>query len=341
LHLHAAMIRKNARHKKRMVSKTLVLSQKPRSRGGDSADSSFPTDAPKRSWLKASVTGLIILSLLGLILIIGVSFRVKTTGRHKVFPDEKYTPYPKGTLTFTKDVAPIIFRNCATCHRPNQSAPFGLLSYQEARKHARQIADVIARRYMPPWPPEPGYGDFADARRLTLKQIGIIDQWVAEGAVEGKPSDLPAAPTWSEDWQLGKPDLVVEMPQPYTLAAEGRDVYRNFVFPIAVSSTRYVKGVEFRPGNAKVVHHAFINIDETRQSRRLAEKQAPPGFDGMELPDSAIMPGGQLLGWQPGKVPSVVSEGLSWTLKPNTDLVLQMHLHPSGREEMVKPDRTR
>jgi Flp pilus assembly protein TadD len=129
----------------------------------------------------------------------------------------------------------------------------------------------------------------------------------------------------------------VEMPQPYILSAEGRDVYRNFVFPIAVSSTRYVKGVEFRPGNARVVHHAFINVDETRQSRRLAEKQDPPGFDGMELPESAIMPGGQLLGWQPGKVPSLVSEGLSWTLKPSTDLVLQMHLHPSGRDEIVKP----
>jgi hypothetical protein len=106
-----------------------------------------------------------------------------------------------------------------------------------------------------------------------------------------------------------------------TLAGRRKDVYRNFVFPIPVSSTRYVKGVEFRPGNAKVVHHAFINIDETRQSRRLEGKLDPPGFDGMELPESAMMPGGQLLGWQPGKIPSMVSAGLSWTLKPAADFV--------------------
>ena len=114
-----------------------------------------------------------------------------------------------------------------------------------------------------------------------------------------------------EGMALGEPDLVVKLMQPYTLPAEGKDVYRNFVVPIPISDRKYVKGVEFLPGNAKVLHHAFINIDETRQSRRLAQQQNPPGFDGMELPESAIMPGGQLLGWQPGKTPSFVSEGLS------------------------------
>jgi hypothetical protein len=230
-----------------------------------------------------------------------------------------------------------LFGRCAHCHRPGQAAPFTLLGYQDARKRARQIAEVTARRYMPPWPPEPGYGEFADARRLTDEQIDTLRRWAAEGAVEGDPADLPPVPQWTEGWQLGTPDLVVEAPQPYALAAEGKDVYRNLVVPIPVTTARYVKGVEFRPGNAKVVHHAFIHIDETGQSRRLAAKQNPPGFEGMELPESAIMPGGQLLGWQPGKQPSLVSEGLSWVLKPRTDLVLQLHLHPTGKPEWVQP----
>ncbi|MEO8427774.1 MAG: tetratricopeptide repeat protein [Verrucomicrobiota bacterium] len=292
---------------------------------------------PARGRLKSIFKLLILLSALALIAGLSIYSSLRNYKSRGNVAADKYVPRAKATLTFRKDVAPILFRNCATCHRPSQSAPFSLLTYQEAKKHARQIADVTARRYMPPWPPEPGCGNFADERRLTVDHIGIIQQWVAEGAIEGTQSDLPAPPTWSESWQLGQPDLVVEMSQSYTLPDEGKDVYRNFVVPIPVSSTRYVKGVEFRPGNARVVHHAFINIDETRQSRRLAEKQNPPGFDGMDLPESALMPGGQLLGWQPGKVPSMVSEGLSWILKPNTDLVLQMHLHPSGKPEMVQP----
>src|SRR5205814_297442 len=123
-------------------------------------------------------------------------------------------------------------------------------------------------------------------------------------------------PRFPERWQLGEPDLVVTLPRAYGLSAEGKDVYRNFVFPIPVPTLRYVKAVEFLPGNAKVVHHAFIDVDETRQSRRIAERQNPPGFDGMELPDSAIMPGGQSLGWQPGKTPYFSSEGISWDLRP-------------------------
>ncbi len=252
-------------------------------------------------------------------------------------PEAAYVPKLKGTLTFNKEIAPIIFQNCAVCHRPGQAAPFALLSYAAVKKHAQEICDVIARRYMPPWPPEPGYGHFANERRLTAEQIGRIRQWVEEGTKEGDSGDLPATPQWTEAWQLGRPDLVVQLPEAYLLPAEGKDVYRNFVVPIPVSSLRYVKGVEFQPGNPKVVHHAFIQIDETRQSRRLAEKQNPPGFDGMDLPESAIMPGGQLLGWQPGKRPSMVSDGLSWVLKPKTDLVLQMHMHPTGKPEPVRP----
>src|SRR5258708_24784250 len=140
-----------------------------------------------------------------------------------------YVHRPPHTLTFNKDIAPIIFDRCAYCHRPSQAAPFALLSYADVKKRAKQIAEVTARRYMPPWLPEPGYGEFADERRLNAEELGIIQQWVAEGAQEGKPSDVPALPHFVEGWRLGQPDLIVKAPA-YTLPGDGKDVYRNLVF---------------------------------------------------------------------------------------------------------------
>ena len=277
---------------------------------------------------------LLLFLFVGLVAGIGLALRPRFNNPVR---SDRYMPRPPGTLTFNKDVAPIIFDRCAYCHRPRQTAPFTLLNYADVKKHVNQIAEVTAKGYMPPWLPEPGFGDFTDVRRLTAEQLGVLQQWIAEGAVEGDPSGLPPTPKWPEDWQLGVPDLVVKMPQAYALAAEGKDVYRNVVIPIPVGTSRYVKGVELLPGNPKVLHHAFINLDETRQSRRLAEAQNPPGFDGMDLPESVIMPGGQFLGWQPGKMPSLTPDGLSWVLRTNADLVLQMHLHPSGKPETIQP----
>ena len=239
--------------------------------------------------------------------------------------------------TFTRDVAPIIFRSCSGCHRPGQAGPFSLLTYRDVTKRARLITEVTASRFMPPWLPEPGSGEFANERRLEAKEIELIRLWVANGATEGKPEALPSLPAWSGEWQLGKPDLVVEVPEAYSLPAEGKDVYRNFVVPIPIAAKQFVRGVEFKPGNAKVVHHAFVDVDETRYSRRLAERERPAGFEGMELPESAHMPGGQLLGWQPGKQPAFSPPGLAWELDKGTDLVLQLHLHPSGKPEAVRP----
>jgi Flp pilus assembly protein TadD len=255
----------------------------------------------------------------------------------KYAPAGRYASRSPGTLTFNKDVAPIIFDRCSYCHRPGQAAPFALLNYSDVKKRAKQIAEVTATRYMPPWLPEPGYGDFAGVRSLTADQLGVIQQWIAEGAIEGNRADLPPKPEWPAGWQLGVPDLVVTTPQPYTLAAEGKDVYRNLVIPIPVNTRRYVRTVEFQPGNHKVVHHASINLDRTGQSRRLAQMENPPGFDGMQLPESATIVAGQLLGWEPGKRPEATGQGLSWLLEPNTDLVLQLHLHPSGKPEQVQP----
>ena len=239
--------------------------------------------------------------------------------------------------TFNRDIAPILFKNCASCHHPGQAAPFSLLSYADVRKRSKTIADVTQRHYMPPWLPEKGHGDFVGERRLTDDQIDLIQRWVGQGAVEGEPADLPRAPQFDEGWQLGQPDFVMTLPQAYNVPADGKDVYRNFVVPIPLAANHYIKGVDFRPGNFRVMHHAFIDFDETRDSRRRAAKENPPGFDGMELPETAQMPSGQLMGWQPGKAPYFCEPGLSWLLRTNTDLVLQLHMHPSGKPETVQP----
>src|ERR1700726_344708 len=133
-------------------------------------------------------------------------------------------PLSAETITFSKHVAPILFRYCAPCHRPGEAGPFSLLSYEDARKRAAQLAAVTKRRYMPPWPPGPGYGDFAGARRLTDEQIELVDRWVKSGTPEGDPATTPPAPRFVDGWQLGQPDLVLHMRQPYKMRAEGEDV---------------------------------------------------------------------------------------------------------------------
>ncbi len=243
----------------------------------------------------------------------------------------------RGKPTFSKDIAPLVFQHCAPCHRPGQAAPFSLLTYDDAKRHAHEIVEVTQSRSMPPWLPEPGHGEFIGERRLTLSQIDLLRQWAVGGALEGDPAELPPVPTWKSGWQLGAPDLVVTLPQRYQLRAEGRDVYRNFVIPIPLSAARYVEAIEFDPGNARVVHHAFMQFDRTRQSRKLDERDAEPGFDGLHPPTGAEIAAGHFLSWQPGKLAARNPSGLAWTLEKDADLVLQMHLKPSGKIEEVRP----
>ena len=251
-------------------------------------------------------------------------------------PTHVYVPRSPGTLTFTRDIAPIIFRNCAVCHRPSGSGPFPLLTYGDVKRQARQIAAFTKSRFMPPWLPEPGDLEFAAERRLSVDQIGRVGQWVEEGAMEGNPSDLPPAPVWKEGWQFGEPDLVIRMDESYTLPAVGRDVFRNFVIPIPVSTGRYVVGMQLQPGNPKIVHHAVLMIDRTPASRHLDEQDPGVGFNGMFTPSSAHNPDGHFLGWTPGKVPFKVPEEMAWRLKKGSNLLLQFHMLPSGRPEQIE-----
>jgi Flp pilus assembly protein TadD len=239
-------------------------------------------------------------------------------------------------VTFARHVAPILHQHCAPCHRPGGPAPFGLLSYQDARQRARTIVEMTRSRRMPPWLPEPGHGEFAGARRLTDGEIQTLARWLEEGASEGAAADLPPAPKFPDGWRLGTPDVIVKLPQAYTLAAGGPEVWRNFVIPIPVSTTRYVRTVELNPGRASFVHHALMGVDSTRSSRRRDARDGEPGFDGMDMGD-AQAPDGHLLGWTPGMTPFPGVDGKAWRLEPGTDLILQLHMVPSGKVEAANP----
>jgi Flp pilus assembly protein TadD len=241
----------------------------------------------------------------------------------------------KPPVTFTRDVAPIVFSRCTPCHRPGEVGPFTLLTYDDVKKRARQIADLTAARVMPPWPPEPGHGDFAGERRLTNAEIATIQRWVAGGAPEGDPRDLPPTPTWREGWQLGEPDLVVRMPEPYAVQADGPDVFRKFVIPIPTTGTQYVRAIEFRPGNGRVLHHAIMHLDATGDARRLDRQDREPGIGGM-LFTEGISPAGHFLGWSPGVMPTAPPADLAWPLNAGTDLILQLHLLPTGKPETIQ-----
>jgi Flp pilus assembly protein TadD/mono/diheme cytochrome c family protein len=246
---------------------------------------------------------------------------------------------PVDRVTFNRDIAPIVFASCAACHRPGEAGPFSLLTYADVRSHARQIAAVTQQRIMPPWPPEPGKGVFAGERRLTEAQIALIRKWVDSGGAEGDPADLPSTPRFTEGWQLGEPDLVLTAPAPYPLAAGGSDVFRNLVFEAPVQATRYVRAVEIRLDDRKVAHHANLLVDRTRASRRLDAADPEVGFAGMELATESVGfdPDSHFLFWKPGSVPAEEAPGMSWRLDRGTDLVLNLHLRPSGRRELVRP----
>ncbi len=250
-------------------------------------------------------------------------------------------PLAAEPVTFNKHVAPLVFQYCSPCHRAGEAAPFPLLTYEHVRQHALQVVAVTERRYMPPWPPEQGYGDFVGERRLTAAQLGLIADWVKEGCPEGNPIDLPPKPQFTEGWQIGPPDLVVQIPKPYRLAASGSDTFRNFVVSANLKETQYVRAIELRPGNKRVVHHANIWVDRRQWLRQREGEGGQPGFPGMDVSTEArsdsFDPDSHFLFWKPGSVLQPEPDDMSWRLDPGTDLIINMHLQPSGKEEVLQP----
>ncbi len=253
-------------------------------------------------------------------------------------PSELRSSAAQSRVTFNRDIAPIIFRNCSQCHHPGESGPFSLLTYSDVKSHGRQIAYMTSKRIMPPWLPDAGGPKFAGELRLTDAQIATIQKWVDEGEIEGNPAELPAQPKFAVGWELGKPDVVVRAEKPYRLAASGTDQYWNFVFRTPVHRTRWLRAIEIRPGDKRLVHHANVLVDRDQSGRRM-EKEPGAGFGGMELIISSetFDPDSHFLFWKPGSPPYVEPDGMALRLDKTTDLILNTHLQPSGKSELIQP----
>jgi TolA-binding protein/mono/diheme cytochrome c family protein len=245
---------------------------------------------------------------------------------------------PADKVTYNRDIAPIVYQYCASCHRPGEAGPFPLLTYQDVKRRGHQIVAVTQTRFMPPWLPEPQELKFADERRLTDEQIATIRKWVDQGMLEGKPSDLPPKPKFVEGWQLGQPDLILKAEKAYVLPASGTDQYWNFILPVPIHETRWVRAVEIRPGDKRLVHHANILVDRYESARSL-ETVKGNGFGGMEvrIASEVFDPDSHFLFWKPGTVVTNEPNGMALRLDKGTDLVLNTHLQPSGKAEPIQP----
>jgi thiol-disulfide isomerase/thioredoxin/mono/diheme cytochrome c family protein len=241
------------------------------------------------------------------------------------------TVNPNAAVTYNRDIAPIVFAHCAECHRPGEVAPFSLLTYQDAKKRAEGLARVTSRRLMPPWKATVHYGEFLDERRLTERQIALIKTWAEHKAPEGDAADLPPQPKFSSDWRLGKPDLVAEVPVSFTVPADGPDIFQHFVIPLNLKKDETLVAFEFRPGNRSVVHHAIVAVDSSGGAR-LRDAQTPePGWRTSGSIDASIT--GILGVWTPGMTPRFYPDNVGVAMEKSSDVVVQLHLHPSGKKE--------
>lgn len=242
-------------------------------------------------------------------------------------------------VTFNRQIAPILYKNCTSCHHSGGAGPFSLISYADARRWGTTIQTVTQTRYMPPWLPEPGFGSFADSRRLPDEDLMLIRQWVKSGMPEGDSTETPEPPTFPTDWQLGQPDLILRVTSPMQVPATGTDLFRNFILPVPITETKYIRAMEIKPGAPRVVHHANVLIDRTASLRHQHPNDWQQGIPGMELTvDSgdSFEPDSHFLFWKPDSPALIEPKGMPWRIDPGNDLILNMHLKPTGKPETVQ-----
>ena len=241
-------------------------------------------------------------------------------------------PQGEGGPTFATDVAPIVYANCSTCHRPGQAAPFSLLSYDDVKRRATLIVSATNRRYMPPWhaTPAENFPEFRDSRRLTDVQIATFKAWVDAGMPSGDLSSAPQPPKFPEGWALGTPDIEVGYPETIEVPADGPDIYKTIVLPLDRPDDSWVTAVDFAPGVRAVVHHALFFAAPANPS-----SGGGRGGPGSNDPLVGLRTGGMpsLGGWVPGMTPRHFPDGIAQPLPAHTNLVIQLHLHPSGKVE--------
>ena len=272
-------------------------------------------------------------------------------------------------VNFAEHVAPIIFNNCTSCHRPGEAAPFSLMNYADVKRRGKLIATVTESRQMPPWKADQGDVEFKNERRLTAAQIDTIKQWVAAGMPEGNSARMSPMPKFQDGWQLGKPDLIVKMGEGFKVPADGPDIYRNFAIPLNLSEDRWVKAIAFLPGVRAVVHHSLFFYDSTGDALKQDKADPQPGYAGQmggglgggtlqsllggnrgAQPRGAAF--GSLGGWAVGGQARELPDGLAYFVPKGSALILSTHFHPSGKPEtgwstrleligLVRPPSTR
>ncbi|HJQ70574.1 MAG TPA: DUF3471 domain-containing protein [Blastocatellia bacterium] len=258
-------------------------------------------------------------------------------------------------VTFTKDVAPILFKNCVGCHRPDSAAPMSLLSYKDARPWARSIKEKVVTRAMPPWSADPRHGEFSNDASLSQRDIDTIASWVDQGAKQGDPRDLPPAPQVSELWEISKPDVVIAMRQEWQGEAAGIDENLEFTVPTGFTEDTWVQAVEFRPGNRRAIHHAVVLV-QTPDMMTADQASAASGEsaifrtqgtnrrvrDDVPVVDDACAAkregGGNnarfaLTVYGPGRNADLWPEGTAKLIPKGSNLIFQMHYSKTGKPE--------
>lgn len=217
--------------------------------------------------------------------------------------------------TFSREIAPIFMKNCMGCHRPGEIAPMSFTNYKEVRPWAKSIREKVARREMPPWHADPAHGEWANDRRMSQREIDVILAWVDGGAPEGDPKEMPPLPKFATGWQIGEPDVVFQMPEEFTIPAEGTVPYMYFTVPSNFKEDKYIAAMEARAGDLSVVHHIVIYV---RDPREKSPKRQDIGT-------------GLLGALSPGQTPFMAQPGTAKLIKAGSNIVFQMHYTPSGK----------
>jgi mono/diheme cytochrome c family protein len=257
------------------------------------------------------------------------------------------------SVTFYKDVLSVLQVHCQSCHRPGQVGPFSLTSYKQAVNWAEDIKEYTRSRKMPPWKPRGGPG-YANTRQMADKEIATLAAWVDGGCPEGNPHDAPPPAKFSDEWQLGPPDLVLTVPEAFHVGPSGKDVFRCFVLPTGLAEDKYIVGYEVKPGNPRVVHHTLNFWDTTGKARQLAARQKEKAADEPDAQDHGpgysvamglgfipipnpkrpgVPPIGGFGGWAPGAMARRLPDGAGYRLPAGADIVIQTHYHRTGRPE--------
>ena len=225
--------------------------------------------------------------------------------------------------TFSKDVAPILYKNCVECHRPTAMAPMSLLTFDDARPWARAIKQKVVRREMPPWGADPTVGKFSNDVSLKQADIDTIAAWADAGAPEGNKTELPQAPKFAESWSIGQPDHVFKMLKPFTVPADGTVPYVYITVPTNLKEDIWVRGIELKPSDRRVVHHIISDMVEDDGKADTGEPRLTKDPARKEI--------GGVGGLVPGRLYGVFEEGVARKIPAGTDIVLQMHYTTIGQ----------